>query len=52
MGETIYRTFRWGKLLQIWLTDGRDFRSPNTMKDGPEKTHLGQASRRRGCSAR
>jgi alkaline phosphatase D len=37
MGETIYRTFRWGRDLQIWLTDGRDFRSPNSMPDGPEK---------------
>ncbi len=36
-----YRTFRWGRNLQIWFTDGRDFRSPNTMKDGPEKTIWG-----------
>ncbi len=36
-----YRTFRWGRDLQIWLTDGRDFRSPNNMKDGPEKTIWG-----------
>ena len=36
-----YRTFRWGKDLQIWLTDGRDFRSPNDMPDGPEKTIWG-----------
>jgi alkaline phosphatase D len=42
MGETIYRTFRWGKHLQIWLTDGRDFRSPNKMPDGPEKTIWGR----------
>jgi alkaline phosphatase D len=42
MGETIYRTFRWGKFLQVWLTDGRDFRSPNSMKDGPEKTIWGK----------
>ena len=41
MGEKIYRTFRWGEHLQIWLTDGRDFRSPNTMKDGPDKTIWG-----------
>lgn len=37
-----YRTFRWGRDLQIWLTDGRDFRSPNRMADGPEKTIWGQ----------
>jgi alkaline phosphatase D len=36
-----YRTFRWGKDLQIWLTDGRDFRSPNDLPDGPDKTILG-----------
>ncbi|MEP4079078.1 alkaline phosphatase D family protein [Haloferula sp.] len=36
-----YRTFRWGKHLQIWLPEGREFRSPNTMEDGPEKTILG-----------
>ncbi|MEI7583548.1 alkaline phosphatase D family protein [Runella sp.] len=37
-----YRTFRWGQDLQIWLTDGRDFRSPNEMPDGPEKTIWGK----------
>ena len=37
-----YRTFRWGKDLQIWLPEGREFRSPNTMEDGPEKSILGK----------
>jgi len=41
MGPRTYRTFRWGKTLQIWLVEGRDFRSPNTMPDGPEKTIWG-----------
>jgi alkaline phosphatase D len=41
MSEKTYRTFRWGKDLQIWLVEGRDFRSPNTMPDGPEKTIWG-----------
>ncbi|QDT53524.1 PhoD-like phosphatase [Caulifigura coniformis] len=36
-----YRTFRWGPHLQLWFTDGRDFRSPNNRKDGPEKTIWG-----------
>lgn len=36
-----YRTFRWGRDLQIWLTDGRDYRSPNNQMDGPEKTIWG-----------
>ncbi len=38
-----YRTFRWGKDLQIWLPEGREFRSPNNMPDGPEKTILGES---------
>lgn len=37
-----YRTFRWGKDLQIWLTDGRDYRSANKMPDGPQKTIWGE----------
>lgn len=41
-----YRTFRWGRDLQIWLTDGRDFRSPNRMPDGPEKTIWGGAQKK------
>jgi alkaline phosphatase D len=36
-----YRTFRWGKDLQIWFSEGRDNRSPNNMPDGPEKTIWG-----------
>jgi len=41
MGDSTYRTFRWGKDLQIWLVEGRDFRSPNTDPDGPDKTIWG-----------
>jgi alkaline phosphatase D len=41
MSEKGYRTFRWGRDLQVWLTDGRDYRSPNDMPDGPEKTIWG-----------
>lgn len=40
--ELPYRTFRWGRDLQIWLSDGRDFRSPNRTPDGPEKTIWGK----------
>jgi alkaline phosphatase D len=36
-----YRTFRWGRDLQVWFTDGRDFRSPNDIPDGPDKTIWG-----------
>lgn len=39
--EKNYRTFRWGKGVQIWILEGRDFRSPNDMPDGPEKTIWG-----------
>ena len=41
MGDKSYRTVRWGRDLQVWFTDGRDFRSPNKMPDGPEKTIWG-----------
>ncbi|MYF15859.1 MAG: alkaline phosphatase [Gemmatimonadetes bacterium] len=42
MGARTYRTVRWGKNLQIWMVEGRDFRSPNPMADGPEKTIWGK----------
>ena len=42
MGDKTYRTVRWGKDLQIWMVEGRDFRSPNTMEDGPDKTIWGE----------
>jgi alkaline phosphatase D len=35
MGARTYRTYRWGKHLQVWLMEGRDFRSPNKKPDGP-----------------
>lgn len=40
--EKPYRTFRWGKDLQIWLPEVRYYRSPKKMKDGPEKSILGK----------
>ncbi len=36
-----YRTHRVSKNLQIWMTEGRDYRSPNGMTDGPDKTLWG-----------
>ena len=42
MGDRTWRTFRWGNDLQIWLVEGRDFRSPNTKPDGPDKTIWGK----------
>jgi alkaline phosphatase/alkaline phosphatase D len=36
-----YRTHRAGKHLQLWFLEGRDYRSPNRMEDGPGKTIWG-----------
>lgn len=41
IGPLDYRTIRWGRDLQVWFTDGRDYRSPNTAPDGPDKTIWG-----------
>lgn len=40
-GPRPYRTVRWGENLQIWLVEGREYRSPNDMPDGPDKTIWG-----------
>jgi alkaline phosphatase/alkaline phosphatase D len=48
-GETqpvTYRSHRVNKLLQIWLVEGRDYRSPNNMPDGPDKTIWGKEQKR------
>ncbi|MCX6909996.1 MAG: alkaline phosphatase D family protein [Verrucomicrobia bacterium] len=36
-----YRTYRVNKLLQIWMIEGRDYRSANSMPDGPKKSIWG-----------
>lgn len=36
-----YRTHRIGRYLQLWFVEGRDYRSANTMPDGPEKSLWG-----------
>ncbi len=41
MGENTWRTFRWGKDLQIWLAEGRDFRDNNNVSDWSGKTLWG-----------
>lgn len=46
MGDKTYRTVRWGKDLQVWIVEGRDYRSPNKMPDGPEKTIWGAEQKR------
>jgi len=42
----LYRKFRWGRLLEVFILDTRQYRSPNTALDGPGKTMLGAAQRR------
>ncbi len=42
MSTPTYRTHRVGKDLQLWFIEGRDYRSPNKMPDGPEKSLWGQ----------
>ncbi|HOP00395.1 MAG TPA: alkaline phosphatase D family protein [Bacteroidales bacterium] len=37
-----YKTIRWGKDLQIWIMEGRNFRSLNSDPDGPGKTIWGE----------
>ena len=41
-----YATFRISRDLQIWLVDGRLYRSPNRMPDGPDKTIWGETQKR------
>ena len=41
-----YGTVRWGRHLQIWMIEGREYRSPNNSADGPDKTILGAAQKR------
>lgn len=40
-----YRTHRVNELVQIWLTEGRDHRSPNMMEAGPDKSLWGVEQR-------
>lgn len=40
-----YQTVRWGRDLQVWFLEGRDYRSPNNMPDGPDKTILGDTQK-------
>ncbi|MGH7277054.1 MAG: alkaline phosphatase D family protein, partial [Candidatus Rokuibacteriota bacterium] len=42
----LYRKFRWGRLLEVFILDARQYRSANTEPDGPGKTMLGAAQRR------
>jgi alkaline phosphatase D len=37
----LYRRFRWGSTVEVWLPESRDYRSPNNAPDGPSKTLWG-----------
>lgn len=41
-----YRTLRWGKDLQVWMVEGREYRSSNKQPDGDQKTIWGQEQKR------
>ncbi|OHB74884.1 MAG: alkaline phosphatase [Planctomycetes bacterium RBG_16_55_9] len=43
--ELTYATFRINRDLQIWLVEGRCYRSPNKMPDGPDKTIWGKTQK-------
>lgn len=36
-----YSNVRWGRDVEFWILEGRDYRSANNMPDGPGKTILG-----------
>ena len=40
-----YKTVRWGRDLQVWILEGRNYRSKNTDPDGPNKTILGKTQK-------
>ena len=42
----LYRHFRWGTQLEIWLPEARDYRSPNPEPDGPGKSIWGPDQKR------
>ena len=45
-GKTPYQTVRWGNDLQIWLVEGRNFRSANNAPDGSGKTIWGDEQKK------
>jgi alkaline phosphatase D len=42
----LYRSFRWGDLVEVFILDTRQYRSANSQPDGPSKTMLGAAQKR------
>ena len=45
VGDNPSRHIRWGRDLEVWLPEGREYRSPNNAPDGPEKTIWGRAQK-------
>ncbi len=45
MGELPYRTVRWGSDLQIWMMEGRDYRTRVEVPDGPDKSIWGKTQK-------
>ncbi len=46
VSEPPYRRIRWGRDLELWLVEGREYRSANRIADGPEKTIWGAQQKR------
>jgi alkaline phosphatase D len=43
--DRLYRRVRWGRDVEVFILDTRQYRSRNTEPDGPDKTMLGAAQR-------
>jgi len=41
----LYRSFRWGRTVELFILDTRQYRDRNADRDGPRKTMLGKAQR-------
>jgi alkaline phosphatase D len=41
----LYRSFRWGRTVEFFILDARQYRTPAFRFDGPEKTMLGRAQK-------
>ena len=41
----LYRSFRWGRLAEVFVLDDRQYRSPSSMRDTATKTMLGPAQK-------
>ena len=39
--DVTYRTHRLNRNVQVWMAEGRDYRSPNAVPDGPDKSIWG-----------